>query len=122
MSRKWHNVLRVSCKSPFNLVKLIEINVDLEDEFKKIENSFEWDEVVDTYNLAFFYYLDYICNSHNFPLVICLNNYFFKISSYYYYFLIIGLWQPPLKIDCYYICVNISSLKIEFVFFKNLIP
>jgi hypothetical protein len=39
-------------------VKLIEINV--ENELKKIENSFEWDEVVDIYNLVFFYYLDYI--------------------------------------------------------------
>jgi len=47
-------VLRVGCKSPFNIVKLIEINVDLEDEFKKIKNSFEWDDVVDTYNLVLF--------------------------------------------------------------------
>ncbi len=58
MSKKWCNVPKVSCKSPFNLVKLIEINV--ENELKKIENSFEWDEVVDIYNLVFFYYLDYI--------------------------------------------------------------
>jgi len=47
-------VLTVGCKSPFNIVKLIEINVDLEDEFKKIKNSFEWDDVVDTYNLVLF--------------------------------------------------------------------
>jgi len=39
-------------------VKLIEINVDLEDKLKKFENSFEWDEVVDTYILVFFNYLD----------------------------------------------------------------
>jgi hypothetical protein len=49
-------------------MKLNEINVDLEDEFKKIENSFEWDEVVDIYNIVFFEYLDYIYKFHHFPL------------------------------------------------------
>ncbi len=53
MSKKWHNVLRVSCKSPFNLMKLIERNVNLKDELKKIENSFEWDEVVE-YTILYF--------------------------------------------------------------------
>ncbi len=79
MSKKWHNVLRVSCKSPFNLVKLIEINVDLEDFFFNFENSFEWDEAADIYNLFFFYKFGlYIYNFHHFPLINCLKNFFFQ--------------------------------------------
>jgi hypothetical protein len=51
-------------------------------------------------------------------IVACKANLFKKLKFQNFklinFFLIIGLWQPPLRIDCYYICVNTGSLKINF--------
>jgi hypothetical protein len=47
VSKNWPSVLRIGCKSPFSLVKFIDIDGDLQDKLEEFESSFEWDEVVD---------------------------------------------------------------------------
>jgi len=43
----WPKDPRIGCKSPSNLVDLIEINLNLEEEFEKFERAFERDKVVE---------------------------------------------------------------------------
>jgi len=38
-------ILGLGCKSPFNLVELIEINLDLEEELEKFQGTFERDKL-----------------------------------------------------------------------------
>jgi hypothetical protein len=47
MNKDWLNDFRVGCKSLFNSVLSIEIDVDLEEELEKFEGEFEKDEVVE---------------------------------------------------------------------------
>ncbi len=47
MSKNWPTDPRDGCKSPSNLVELIQTDLGFEEEFKKIEGSFEQDEIVD---------------------------------------------------------------------------
>ncbi len=44
MNKNWPNDFRINCKSPFNLVELIEkdFNFEIVEEF---EDSFEWNEL-----------------------------------------------------------------------------
>ncbi len=42
--------LRVGCKPPSNKVELIQTNLDFEEELKKIESSFEQDEIMNIQN------------------------------------------------------------------------
>jgi hypothetical protein len=46
VNKNWPNDPRITCKSPYSLVDLIEINFNLEEEFK---GAFEKDEVVELY-------------------------------------------------------------------------
>jgi hypothetical protein len=39
-------ILRIGCKSPFNFLEFIEMDVDLEKELKEFECEFECNEVV----------------------------------------------------------------------------
>ncbi len=47
MRTNWLNDLKVYWNSFFNLVNLIEMGVNLEKEFLKVESSFEWGEIMD---------------------------------------------------------------------------
>ncbi len=47
MKKNWSNDLRVTCKSPFNLIEFLERNIDLEEELEEFEGDFEKDEVVE---------------------------------------------------------------------------
>jgi hypothetical protein len=47
VNKNYFNYHRVGYKSPFNLVKFIEMHGDLEDELKDFEGALEWDEVVE---------------------------------------------------------------------------
>ncbi len=47
MNKNWPNNCRVGYKSPFNLLKLIEIDVDLENQLQQFEGVIEIDEIVD---------------------------------------------------------------------------
>jgi hypothetical protein len=40
-------VMRIRCKSPFNLVNFFERDIDLEEELEEFESDFEKDEVVE---------------------------------------------------------------------------
>jgi hypothetical protein len=44
-TKNWPNDYRIGCKSPFTLVELIEINVNVE-ELKEFQIAFERDEIV----------------------------------------------------------------------------
>jgi len=44
MNKKWPNNLRIGCKHFFNLVELIE--AELEEELKEFEGTFEKDEIL----------------------------------------------------------------------------
>jgi hypothetical protein len=45
----WRRIdCRVGCKSPSNLLELIEINVNLEEELEQFKKAFERDEIVDS--------------------------------------------------------------------------
>ncbi len=39
--------MRIGCRSPFNLVKFLERDIDLEEKLKEFESDFEKDEVVE---------------------------------------------------------------------------
>jgi hypothetical protein len=47
VSKNWPSDPKVGCKSPSNLVELIQRDLDFEDELEEFEGSFEWDEIVD---------------------------------------------------------------------------
>ncbi len=47
MSKNWSNDPRIGCKSPFNLVDVIENDLDLEEELEEFEGAFESNEVVE---------------------------------------------------------------------------
>ncbi len=47
VNKNWPNDLRIGCKSPSNLLKFLERDVNLKKEFKKFEGEFEVDEVVE---------------------------------------------------------------------------
>ncbi len=48
MSKIWPNDARVDHKAPSNLVKWLDFELDLKQEFDKFENSFEQDELKET--------------------------------------------------------------------------
>jgi hypothetical protein len=48
LSKNWPSDPIDGCKLPFNLVKLIQINLGFEKELEEFEGSFERDELVDT--------------------------------------------------------------------------
>ncbi len=50
MNTNWSNDSRIDCKLPFQLVKLIEKDLDFE-ELGKFENSFKRDELLDIKNV-----------------------------------------------------------------------
>lgn len=45
MSKTWPNDVKVSCKSPSLLVKLINFEINLKEELNEFEGSFEWKEL-----------------------------------------------------------------------------
>jgi hypothetical protein len=47
VNKNWPNECRVSCKSPFNLLKLIRIDEDLKEELEQFGGAFERDEILD---------------------------------------------------------------------------
>ncbi len=47
VNKNWPNDFRMRCKSPFNLLKFLERDIDLKEELEKIEGEFEKDEVVE---------------------------------------------------------------------------
>jgi hypothetical protein len=47
VNKNWRNDLRISCKSPYSLIDLIEINVNLDEELEEFERAFENDEVME---------------------------------------------------------------------------
>ncbi len=47
MSKNWLNELRVSCTFPFNLMELIEKDIDLEKNLQKIRDAFVQDEILE---------------------------------------------------------------------------
>jgi hypothetical protein len=61
VSKNWPNDSRVACKSLFNMVNLIEKNLNLKK--KQLEISFEWDEIVNIWNYRrkknFLYFFTY---------------------------------------------------------------
>jgi hypothetical protein len=51
VNKNWPNDLKIGCKSPSSLVKLIETSVNLKEKFKKFEGTFEKDEVMEFFIL-----------------------------------------------------------------------
>ncbi len=47
VNKNWPNDLKISCKSPSNLVEFLEKDVDLKEQLEKFEGEFERDEVVE---------------------------------------------------------------------------
>jgi hypothetical protein len=47
INKKWPNDPRVGCKSPSDLTKFLEKDINLEEELEKFEGEFERDEVVE---------------------------------------------------------------------------
>jgi hypothetical protein len=47
VSKIWPSYPKDGCKSPFNLVELIQTNLGFEEELEEFEGSFEDDEIVD---------------------------------------------------------------------------
>jgi hypothetical protein len=45
LETNWPNDLRVGCKSPLNLVELIEIDLNLEEELEEFQGTFERDKL-----------------------------------------------------------------------------
>lgn len=45
MNKKWPNNLRIGCKHFFNLVELIEADVELEEEVEEFKGTFKKDEI-----------------------------------------------------------------------------
>ncbi len=52
VNKNWYNDLRVGCKAPFNLVEIIEMNVDLKNELEEFETKFEREEIVDMWKFG----------------------------------------------------------------------
>jgi len=48
MSKNWPNYERVGWKAPYNLVELIDFELDLKHKLDEFEGSFEWDELQET--------------------------------------------------------------------------
>jgi hypothetical protein len=46
VSKNWSNDPRIDCKSTFNLVELIEKDLNFEEELEEFESSFQWDEIL----------------------------------------------------------------------------
>ncbi len=46
VNKNWPNDYKVDYKTPFNLVKLIEMDMEFEEQLKNFERSFEKDEIV----------------------------------------------------------------------------
>ncbi len=46
VNKNWPNDPRIGCKSPYCLVKLIEIDVDLKEELEKFKVAFKIDEIM----------------------------------------------------------------------------
>jgi hypothetical protein len=46
VNKNWPSDPKIGCKSPFSLVKFIDIDGDLEEELENFECSFERDKVV----------------------------------------------------------------------------
>jgi hypothetical protein len=47
VNKNWPNDPRIGCKSPFNLVKFLEKDVNLEENLEEFEGEFARDEVVE---------------------------------------------------------------------------
>jgi hypothetical protein len=47
VNKIWPNDLKIGCKSSFNVIKLLERDIGLEEELEKFEVEFERDEVVE---------------------------------------------------------------------------
>jgi len=47
VSKNWPNDSKIECKPPSNLMESILTDLSFKKELEKIEDSFEWDEVVD---------------------------------------------------------------------------
>jgi hypothetical protein len=62
VSKNWPSDLRVGCKSPSNLVELIQRDLDFEEELEEFKVSFEWDEIVDILNVEKKNLNKFICN------------------------------------------------------------
>ncbi len=45
--KNWHNDPIIRCKSPSNLLKFLEMDINLEEKLEKFEREFEKDEVVE---------------------------------------------------------------------------
>ncbi len=54
MNENWTNHVRMSCKSPNNLVNLIDYELDLEQELNEFEGSFDQDELKEDQSNFFF--------------------------------------------------------------------
>jgi hypothetical protein len=53
VNKHWYNDLRVGCKTPFNLVAIIEMSVDLKkNELEEFETEFERKEIVDMWKFG----------------------------------------------------------------------
>ncbi len=47
VNNNWTNDPMIGCKSCFNLVELIDIDVDLEEEFEEFEGTFKREEIME---------------------------------------------------------------------------
>jgi hypothetical protein len=53
VNKKWYNDLIVGCKTPFNLVAIIEMNVDFKkNELEEFETEFTREEIVDMWKFG----------------------------------------------------------------------
>ncbi len=47
INKNWPNDPKIGCKCPFNLLKFLEKDIDLEEEFEEFEGEFEKYEIVE---------------------------------------------------------------------------
>jgi hypothetical protein len=47
VNKIWPNDLKIGCKSPFNVIELLERDIGLEEDLEQFEVEFERDEVVE---------------------------------------------------------------------------
>jgi hypothetical protein len=47
----WLNDLRIDCKFHFNLIKWIEMDINLKEDLENFEGVLEWDEVVELWKI-----------------------------------------------------------------------
>ncbi len=47
VNKNWPNDPRISCKSSFSLIDVIEMDVNLEKDLKEFERAFERDEIME---------------------------------------------------------------------------